>query len=418
MNLNLDNWKKRAALFLSGQTISLFGSSIVQFAITWHITLSTKSGTMMAIATLCGFLPQVLISMFAGVWADRYSRKMLIILADSMIALFTALLAILFSIGHTEIWLLFLISSIRSLGAGIQTPAVSAFLPEFVPPEHLLRVNGLNSTIMSVMFLVSPMAAGWLYAEFSLGAIFLIDVITAAFGISLLLLLKTKPKALSDREPTHFFADMISGLRYVSKTPWLRQIIGFYLAFALMFGPVVFLTPLMVARSFGPEPWRLVVHEVVFSVGSILGGIAVSVWGGFRNKTHSLIVASALFGLTTIIMGFSQNFWFYLGVMLPMGITMPFINTGSMTLLQTRTDPDLIGRVFGLISIVGSATMPLSMLIFGPLADFVSVELQLIVTGALMVVISLYVLRFKDMIAAGEPLEQMSNLTPDGVVTD
>ncbi len=406
------HWVRRTTLFLTGQTISMFGSSIVQFAISWHITLTTKSGLMLTIATLCGFLPQVLISLFAGVWADRYNRKRLIILADGGIALSTVVLAILFSTGHSAIWLLFVISGIRSLGAGIQSPAVSAFLPELVPQEKLMRVNGINASLMSVMMLLSPAAAGGLYSLMGLAPVFWVDVLTAIMGISLLLMLKTAPREKTLHEPEHFFRDMLSGIRYVVKTPWLRQFLSFYLFYAIMFGPVVFLTPLMVARSFGDESWRLVVHEMVFSVGSILGGLTVGFLGErMRNKVYMLIAACVAFGFTTLVMGFSPNFWFYLGVMLPMGVTMPFINTGSMTVLQLKVQPELMGRVFGLVSIIGSGAMPLSMVLFGPLADVMSVELQLIITGLLMIAISLFVLRFPEMREAGEPLPTSEELS-------
>ncbi len=398
------SWKRQTAQFLIGQTITLLGSSLVQYAISWHITLATKSGSMVAVSVLCGFLPQLLISPFAGVWADRLDRKKMIILADGTIALCTAFLALSFSVGYSPLWLLFAISAVRSLGAGFQTPAVSSFLPDLVPQEHLMRVNGINGTIMSAMMVFSPLAAGQLLDLLGLSMVFWVDVGTAAIGITLLLTLATKPREQAEHEPEHILREMLSGLRYMGKTPWLRQMMVFYSFFVLMFGPVVFLTPLMVARSFGPEARLLVVHEVVFAAGSILGGFAVSVWGGFRNKTVTLIVACAVFGLTTFIMGFSTNFMFYLGVMLFMGMTMPFVNTGSMTILQTRTDPQMMGRVFGLTSIVNSAGMPLSMVVFGPLADHMSVELQLIITGAIMVVIALCCLRMKEMREAGEPL--------------
>ena len=399
-------WAGKAVLFLAGQTVTLFGSSLVQYAIGWYITLTTQSGLMMTIATLCGFLPQVLVSLFAGVWADRLNRKVLIILSDAMIAVCTALLAVLFSLGYSELWLLFVISAVRSLGAGIQTPAVGAFLPELVPADKLMRVNGVNASIQSVLMIVSPAAAGWLYGWLGLHPVFWVDVVTAAIGISLIALLKTAPRERTEKEPEHFFRDMLSGFGYMAKTRWLRQFMGFYLFYALMFGPVVFLTPLMVARSFGPESWRLMVHEMVFTAGSLLGGLMVGLWGGFRNKVLTLIAASVAFGLTTFAMGFSPNFFFYLSVMLLMGVSMPFINTSSMTVLQTRVEPDLMGRVFGLSSIVGSSAMPLSMVVFGPLADVVSVELQLIVTGAAMTLIALYMLRFQEVRAAGEPLPE------------
>ena len=98
------NWKKNTILFLVSQSISLFGSLLVQYAITWYITLKTQSGVMMTIAIICGFVPTFFVSPFAGVWADRYNRKTLIILADSMIAISTLILAILFLIGYYMVW--------------------------------------------------------------------------------------------------------------------------------------------------------------------------------------------------------------------------------------------------------------------------------------------------------------------------
>ncbi len=395
-------WKRRIILFLAGQTVSLFGSSIVQYAINWHITLTTQSGLMLTIATLCGFLPQVLISLFAGVWADRYNRKMLIMLADGMIAVCTLILAILFMMGHTNILLLFFISAVRSIGTGIQMPAVNALLPELVPGDNLMRVNGLNASINSIMMLLAPAIAGGLYSLTELNVIFWIDVTTAAIGISLLAILKIPfEKKMSD--PPHVLQDMFGGLNYVGANHWLKQLILFYLFFALMIGPAVFLTPLMVARSFGPESWRLAVHEMVFSVGGIIGGLSIGIIAKkISNQVHILIAACFVFGLTTFIMGFSPNFAFYLGVMVPTGISMPFINTSFMTLIQTKVKPELLGRVFGLVTIVGSSAMPLSTVVFGPLADRVSVELLLIITGAAMMLISLLVIRFKEIMAIGK----------------
>ena len=406
-------WVRRVALFLTGQTITLFGSMLTQFAISWHITLTTQSGLMLTIATLCGFLPQVLISLFAGVWADRYNRKMLIIAADAMIATFTAALAILFAAGYTELWPLFVISALRSIGAGVQMPAVGAFLPELAPQEHLMRVNGVNATIQSIMMLAAPAAAGALYAYQGIAPMFMVDVVTAIAGISLLLLLKAPRRERAPVAQQHVFGEMGAGAKYVMKTPWIRQMLGFYLFYALMFGPVVFLTPLMVARSFGEEPWRLMAHEIVFATGSILGGFAVSIWGGFKNKSYTLIASSVAFGLTTLVMGFSPNFWFYLAVMLLMGCTIPFINTGSMTILQTRTRTDMMGRVFSLTSVISSGAMPLSMAVFGPLADYMSVQLQLIITGAAMIIISLVALRFREFVAIGAPAAAELQATPE-----
>ncbi len=414
MDTRQTRWASRATQFLAGQTVSMFGSMVVQYVISWHVTLTTQSGTMLTIATLCGFLPQLLVSLFAGVWADRYNRKMLIMLSDGMIAVCTLGLAIALSLGYDALWLLFFISAVRSLGSGIQMPAVGAFLPEIVPEDKLLRVNGINASIQGVMMLIAPAAAGWVYAEMGLAPSFWIDVVTAVIGIGLLAALHVDKRVVETHEQPHIFEDMGRGIRYVAGTKWLTQFLLFYLFFALMFGPVVFLTPLMVARSFGPEPWRLMAHEIVFAAGAAAGGMLAGFVGArFKNMMYMLIIGCVAFGVTTLVMGFSPNFWFYLGVMLPMGITMPLINTGSMTILQTRVQPDMMGRVFGLSSIISSSAMPLSMVFFGPLADRMSVESQLIITGILMVAISLLMLRAKACIAIGVAPTEAAGPTPE-----
>lgn len=129
MNRNLkENWLRNIVLFLSSQTISLFGSSLVQYAILWHITLTTESGLMMMIYIICGFIPTFILSPVAGVWADRYNRKVLIVVADGMIAFATLILAILFMQGFDAIWLLFVMVAIRAFGAGVQMPAFRSCL--------------------------------------------------------------------------------------------------------------------------------------------------------------------------------------------------------------------------------------------------------------------------------------------------
>jgi len=122
-------WRRLFAVFIASQAVSLFGSSLVQYAILWYITLETNSGLMMALSIIFGFLPTFFLSPFAGVWADRFDRKKLIMLSDLGIALATLVLFTVFRLGYQGIWMLFLISAIRSVGTAIQSPAVSAFLP-------------------------------------------------------------------------------------------------------------------------------------------------------------------------------------------------------------------------------------------------------------------------------------------------
>lgn len=402
------NWKRNTTLFLVSQAISLFGSMLVQYAITWHITLSTQSGTMMTISILCGFLPMFLLSPFAGVWADRYNRKRLIVLADAGIALATLVLAVLFMTGHDALWMLFVASGVRALGSAVQHPAVAAMLPQFVPADRLTRVNATYGTVQSVVTLVSPMLSGALLSMARIEAVFFIDVVTAALAILVLLTLvhvPTHAKA-AGAQALGYFADMRQGFRYITSHAFLKTYTLFNVAFFILVAPVAFLTPLQVARTFGDDVWRLTAIEVAFSSGMMAGGVVMAAWGGFRNRMHSMILSNAVIGLCTVALGITPVFWTYLAFMALAGVCMPLFNTPAMVLLQQRVDGNYLGRVFGVMGMVSSIMMPLGMLVFGPIADVVKIEWMLIGTGLGMVVAGMLMLGNKVLVEAGEPLAQ------------
>lgn len=379
------DWKKKAAVFLASQNFSMFGSMLVQYAILWHITLTTQSGSILTISTVCAYLPQIVISLFAGVWADRYDRKRLIIAADLLTAVSTLILAILFLLGYGELWLLFVVSAIRSVGGGIQAPAVSALLPQIVPSERLLKVNSINGTIQPFMMIVSPIAAGGLMAWASVEGIFFVDVITAAIAVGLLLGLKVAPHAraaAADAQPkVGYLDDLKAGVRYIGRHRAIKILIIFNVFVLLLVGPAAFLTPLLVARSYGEEVWRLTANEVAFFGGMILGGLLMTAWGGFKNHFRTIGLGTMAIGLFFAGLGTAQVFPLYLAVMFLAGIPLPLLNVPTTTLLQEMVEPEFQGRVFSVMGMISSAAFPASLLIFGPLSDAVRIETLLIITG-------------------------------------
>lgn len=402
------NWKKNIILFLTSQTISLFGSALVQYAITWYITLKTQSGIMMTISIVCGFLPTFFLSPFAGVWADRYNRKLLIILSDSMIAIATLVLAILFLMGYDSIWLLFVASAVRSMGAGIQNPTVGAFIPQLVPEEKLTKVNATNSSIQSLVTLVSPMLSGALLTMTNIEVIFFIDIITAAIAVLILLLLLHVPihaKAL-EKQNISYFEDMREGISYVKNHGFVKTIFIFCGIYFVLVAPLSFLTPLQVTRSFGKEVWRLTATEITFSIGMMLGGITMAYWGGFKNKLHTMVLSIFVIAIATFALGTIPIFWIYLFLMSLIGFVLPMFNTPFTVLLQQKVEPDFLGRVFGVLSMISSSLMPLAMLVYGPMADFIRIEWLLIGTGLLMVVQSFIMLGNKVLIEVGKPIHE------------
>lgn len=398
-------WKKDTAFFLLSQSVSLFGSMLVQYAIMWYITLETRSGAMMTISILCGLVPIFFISPFAGVWADQFPRKQLIIWADLLIAGTTLILFFLFLPGRDSIWMLFVALAIRALGTGIQTPAVTAMIPQLVPEDQLTKVNGINGSLQSMVSLISPMVSGALLTFAAVETIFLIDVVTAISAVFILaFLLKVKPheKALR-KEKVDYFKDMKEGLSFIANHGYIRTIFIYCAIYYVLVSPLAFLTPLQVTRSFGGDVWRLSAIEVAFSTGMMLGGILIATWGGFKNKAHTMVTAILIIALNTVALGLVGNFWIYLAFLALVGIVMPVFYTPFMVLLQQKVETDFQGRVFGVFSMISSSMMPMAMLLFGPLSDVVSIESMLLVTGILLLVEGMFMARSKVLLEAGKP---------------
>ena len=299
-------WKKQTAFFLVSQNISLFGSSVVGFAVIWHITLETSSGFWMMLATVCNLVPQVLISLFAGVWADRYNRKHLIMLADGFIALTTLGLAISYLLGFRRIELMLIVLAVRALGASVQSPAVSAIFPQLVPERRLTKVQGINQTIGSISALITPAIGGVLLGTVGIVGAFFVDVVTASIAIVVIssIHVEKPPKTLT--QP--ILAEFAAGISYIHGHEQLRRLFVCLLFSFFLVTPSFTLNPLMIERSFGNEVWRLTVHEIVWASAMIAGGIFISVKGEFRDKQRAIAISIAGFGISFALVGLSWNF--------------------------------------------------------------------------------------------------------------
>ncbi|MDR2394497.1 MAG: MFS transporter [Treponema sp.] len=377
-------WKKNTALFVTGQALSMFGTMVVQYAITWHITLKTQSGTMMTIFTIAGFLPMFFISPFAGVWTDRFNRKYLINAADGAIAFVSILVAILIMLGFDHIGILLVCAVVRSFGQGVQTPAAGAFIPQIVPPEQLTKINGIQSSIQSGITLTAPMISGGLMAFAPLEILFFLDVITAAVGISMVFFLVKSPQEIQsspEEKGLAYFHDLKEGMEYIKKHRFVLRMMVFSGIFFFFCAPLAFLTPLQVTRDFGNEVWRLSAIEITFSMGMMGGGMLIGMWGGFKNRIYTMTLSCLLCGIFAMGLGLAPRFWLYLVIMAILGISLPLWNAPFMVLLQTKVEAAFMGRVLSVFTMLSSTMMPLGMVVFGPVSDRVSIDMLLIGTG-------------------------------------
>jgi DHA3 family macrolide efflux protein-like MFS transporter len=389
-DVDMPRWKRNVGLFLTGQTISLLGSMLVMYAVMWHLTIETRSGSVLMLSIVFGMLPQAFMSIFGGVWADRHSRKLLIMGSDTTIAVVTLGLALLMVSGVDDLWVIYLALAVRSVFAGIQTPAVSAMIPQIAPTTQLMRVNGMFQSIQSGMMLLAPALAAAIYASFDIVAVFFVDAATALIGVGMLALVTVPRLVRADAEagPVSYFGDLVAGVRYIGTNAPVKWLVALFALVMFLVGAPSYLTPLMVTRTFGDEVWKLTANELFWGGGMLLGGIIMASVGPRITRRVRLMVGSVLTtGVLVAGLGISTNMWVFFVLGLLIGITFATLNTPAFTIIQERVEPEMQGRVFGFFGIVMTVAMPLSMVVFGPLADQFSVESLLIVAGVLLVAV-------------------------------
>ena len=380
---------KRAVLFLLSQGVSLFGSSLVQFAIVWYVTLQTSSGVWVSMLTFAAYVPQFIISFFSGVWADRYSRKKLIILTDSIIALATLALAILMphiKEGTPLMLTLVAVSAVRSLGTGIQAPAVNAVIPQIVPKDKLMKFNGVNATIQSLVQFAAPAAAGLILSLGTLRATLMIDIATAIAGIGILSALAIPFKQAS--QTPSMLSEMVAGFKYAANERFVGPLLLLFGLFIFLCVPAGFLATLFVSRYYGDTYWYLSIVEVVGFIGMMTGGLLIGAWGGFPNRMKTLVIGIIAFGTLAVGMGLVNHFAVYLFFMAIYGIALTMVQTAFTTLLQENVTPGMHGRIFGLYGAMFSGFLPLGMVVFGPLADTISIRLLMIISGVMLLIMA------------------------------
>ena len=281
-------WRLRFFVIWSGQALSLSGSAIVQFALIWWLTKRTGSAMSLAAASLVGLLPVVVIGPFTGALMDRVSRRWAMVVADALVASFTALLVPLFWFDLVEPWHVYLVLLFRAVASAIQGPAMTASTSLMVPNQHLARVAGINQAFQGVLRLVPPPLGAFLIIVLPMGAVLAVDVATALVAIVPLLFIAIPQPVATDTSsssgPSILFRDMMQGLLYL----WGRRELFLLITTASLVDfftiPALSFLPLLVSDHFGKGPLELGWLFSIQGGGMIAGGLVLSAWGGFRRR--------------------------------------------------------------------------------------------------------------------------------------
>jgi DHA3 family macrolide efflux protein-like MFS transporter len=371
-----------------GQAFSLLGSAIVQFALVWWLTKSTGSATVLALATLMAVLPSVFLAPFAGALVDRWNRRVVMMVADGLIALATLGLSFLFLVGAERVWMVYAVMFFRSAGGGFHWAATQASTSLMVPEKHLSRVAGLNQTLRGAVNIVGPPLGALLLELMPLQGILAIDVGTALLAIAPLLFVSIPqpergPEGSDADRDVSVLEDVREGMRYVRGWPGLFAILIMATAVNLLLTPAMSLMPILVTDHFGGQALQLGWLESAWGVGAVTGGLVLSAWGGFKCR-----ILTSLMGLTGIGLGFlflgltpPSGFMLAIGAIFLAGLMNPITNGPIFSIVQASVDPGMQGRVFALVQSMAAAATPLGMIIAGPVADALGVRLWYVVGG-------------------------------------
>jgi len=373
-------WAPRFFTIWTGQAFSLFGSQLVQFALVWWLTQKSGSGTILAVATLVGMLPQIILGPFAGALVDRWNRRIIMIVADGSIALFTLLLAWLFATGRVQIWHVYVIMALRALGTAFHFPAMTASTPLMVPEEHLTRVSGMNQTLQGLMALVAPPVGALLISVIPTQGVLFVDIGTAMLAILPLLFLsipqpERKAIAAHEKKPS-LLQDVREGIAYVRGWPGLVAILFMAVLLNFLLTPTGSLMPLLVTKHFGKGALEFGLTDSAWGLGVIAGGILLGVWGGFKRKIITALIGITGLGAGVMIVASAPANGFFLALVAMgiIGVMNSMANGPLGALLQSIVRSDMQGRVNSLVNSAATAMTPIGLLIAGPVSDLIGIR--------------------------------------------
>ncbi len=377
-----------------GQQLSLVGSGAAQFALIWYLTTTTGSATVLATSSLMAFLPTVFLGPFVGALVDRWNRRVVMIVADAVVALASFCLAYLFWMDALEIWHIYAVLFVRAVGTGFHWPAMEASTSLMVPEEQLTRVAGINQTVKGVLNIAGAPLGALLMELLPLYGIMLMDVGTAALAIVPLFFVRVpQPKRADagEAQKQSILADVREGMRFLRGWPGMMAIIGMLISLKIVLTPAFALAPLLVSEHFRGTAAQLSLLEVVVGVGFVIGGLLLSAWGGFERRIYTMMIGMAIGGLSLAALGFTPAamFWMALMSIFVFGLTVPLIDGPFAAILQASVAPEMQGRVFTLVGSLLNLTSPIGLIIAGPVSDRLGLQVWYVVGGLLTAVAGL-----------------------------
>lgn len=393
------NWKHKFFAIYTGQFFSLLSSAAVQFSIIWWLTDTTGgSALVLTLAGLAGFLPQALAGLFAGTVTDRYSRKLMMIMADMTVALGSLILFTTLYFHEVSITFVILVLAVRSLATAFHMPAIQASIPLIAPKEHLTKVAGWGQTVSSISNIAGPAVGMSLLAATSIEWVLLLDVFGAVIASSILLFIHIpKVQRTETIDPTSILVEMKEGYNAVVKHPVLLKLAFVMTVVAVLYIPLGTYFPLITRNHFERGVVEAGIVEIVFAVGLILGGSLLGVLGDRFDKVKTMAAGMMLMGTSLFLSGLLSAPFFYVFIVLAglVGLSGPLFSAPFYAFIQTEIESHLLGRVFSFVTSLSLLATPIGYALAGVLIELTSVAALFSIIGVLIIINGIVAIRMK-----------------------
>ena len=392
--LEIDSdWKLRYWIIFIGQSLSLLGSSLTQFVLMWWITDKTGSISYLAIAGMAALLPQALLSPLGGVLADRYHRRLIMIISDAVSAICMVALIFLFLSDNIELWHAFVMMTIRGAMQAFQSPASAASTAMLVPRSFVTRAAGFNQMLQGITLVASAPLGAFAISIIPLGWALSIDVITAILAIVPLFIF-TIPQVLENKSLNSLGkikTEFVEGFSLVWNNPGLRRLYLLLGCVVLIVMPSYTFVPLLVKEYFQGGAREVAIMEGLAGIGMLLGGVIMAIIAP-KRKIVWILIGSTFTCLSLSFVAFTSSTLFWVAAIwwLVNGITFIFLNVPLTALLQTTFPNQFQGRVLSLLNTIMALAGPIGLALATPLGEVIGIRWLFVVVGIGGSIISLF----------------------------
>lgn len=353
------------------QALSTIGTMMTSLALGIWLFTETGSATPLMIVAFCMTLPNMLLRSFAGIFADRWDRRKVMIVSDAAQALPTLLLVIGFATGNIALWQIYLATLVQAIFGMFQGPAFMSSMTLLVPERQRDRANALLGISGPLAGLIAPVIAGLLYVIVGVAGIMLIDLVTFLISAGVLMLVKIpQPESSSEGQQASgsLWKELRGSFRFLWARPQYLRLILFFTFLNLVIAGPSRLSPAYIIAITGSEA-AVGIVAAAFNLGLMVGALGFTALGGRRSRVKTILLGFMIVGFWVAVHGMMRNvpllaFSAFL-------ITLPLVAAGSSmnALNQAKVPPDMQGRVFSMIWQIMDVTQPVSMLLTGPLID-------------------------------------------------